>query len=158
MLTKTKELSHTKKVIISAAILCMVLCIGMGNQSGGEAMPAPMQTPAAPTPDVKKTRAEIEESVIKVNTPMPTSKPALTPEPTPESTPMPIPTLTQAPAPIPTSAPTPTPLAAPSTPQPVQAGDMVYVEGFGWLESQGEGTVIYDEMMYENGNKVGNMG
>ncbi len=34
---------------------------------------------------------------------------------------------------------------------------MVYVPGFGWLESQGEGTVIYDDMMYENGNKVGSM-
>lgn len=37
-------------------------------------------------------------------------------------------------------------------------GDMVYVPGFGWLECQGEGTVIYADMMYENGNKVGSMG
>ena len=35
---------------------------------------------------------------------------------------------------------------------------MVYVPGFGWIESQGEGTVTYDENMYENGNKVGIMG
>ena len=35
---------------------------------------------------------------------------------------------------------------------------MVYVPGFGWLESQGEGTVIHDETMHENGNKVGIMG
>ena len=147
-----------KKAIIPAAILCTVLFIGMGNQSDMEATPAPTQTPAAPTPEVKITRAEIEESVISVTTPMPTSKPALIPEPIPESTPTPTPTLTQTPAPIPTSAPTPTPAAVPPTPQPMQSGDMVYVEGFGWLESQGEGTVIYDEMMYENGNKVGSMG
>ena len=48
--------------------------------------------------------------------------------------------------------------SAPAQKATVQAGDMVYVDGFGWLESQGEGTVIYDEMMYENGNKVGSMG
>lgn len=41
--------------------------------------------------------------------------------------------------------------------QSVQAGDMVYVPGFGWFESQGEGTVIHDEIMHENGNKVGIM-
>lgn len=35
---------------------------------------------------------------------------------------------------------------------------MVYVPGFGWLESQGEGTVIYAEDVYENGNKAGIMG
>ena len=33
-----------------------------------------------------------------------------------------------------------------------------YVPGFGWIESQGEGTVTYDENIYENGNKVGIMG
>ena len=45
------------------------------------------------------------------------------------------------------------------TPEPIHvAGDMVYVPGFGWFESQGEGTVTYDENMHENGNKVGIMG
>lgn len=34
----------------------------------------------------------------------------------------------------------------------------VYVPGFGWIESQGEGTIIHDETIYENGNKVGIMG
>lgn len=147
-----------KKAIIPAAILCTVLFIGMGNQPGEEATPALTQTPAAPTPEVKITRAEIEESVISVTTPMPTSKPTLTPDPIPESTPTPVSTFTQTLASIPTPAPTAAPVTAPVTSQPVQSGDMVYVEGFGWLESQGEGTVIYDEMMYENGNKVGSMG
>jgi hypothetical protein len=35
---------------------------------------------------------------------------------------------------------------------------MVYVPGFGLIESQGEGTVTYNEGMRENGNKVGIMG
>ena len=39
-----------------------------------------------------------------------------------------------------------------------QAGDMVYVEGFGWIESQGPNHVEYAEDMYENGNKIGIMG
>lgn len=51
-----------KKAIIPAAILCTVLFIGMGNQSDMEATPAPTQTPAAPTPEVKITRAETARS------------------------------------------------------------------------------------------------
>lgn len=55
--------------------------------------------------------------------------------------------------------PKPTPASAPpkanTTPQ---AGDMVYVPGFGYLECQGPGEVTRSEAMYENGNKVGTMG
>jgi hypothetical protein len=55
--------------------------------------------------------------------------------------------------------PTPEPvIQQPVTNQSVQAGDMVYVPGFGWFESQGEGAVTYNEGMRENGNKVGIMG
>ena len=36
--------------------------------------------------------------------------------------------------------------------------NMVYVPGFGWIESQGPNHVEYAEDMYENGNKIGNMG
>ena len=36
--------------------------------------------------------------------------------------------------------------------------NMVYVEGFGWIESQGPNHVEYAEDMYENGNKIGSMG
>lgn len=61
------------------------------------------------------------------------------------------------PTPAPTPAPTTAPATAPAATQTVQTGDLVYVPGFGWLESQGEGTVTYDENMYENGNKVGIM-
>ena len=34
---------------------------------------------------------------------------------------------------------------------------MVYVEGFGWIESQGPNHAEYAEDMYENGNKIGIM-
>jgi hypothetical protein len=42
-----------------------------------------------------------------------------------------------------------------SEPQP-QDGDG-YLPGFGYIESSGEGTVIHDDTIYENGNKVGIM-
>ena len=59
---------------------------------------------------------------------------------------------------VPETNPTPEPvIQQPVANQSVQAGDMVYVPGFGWIESQGEGTVTYDEIMRENGNKVGIM-
>ena len=34
---------------------------------------------------------------------------------------------------------------------------MVYVEGFGWIPDEGEGSGTYAEDMYENGNKIGIM-
>ena len=36
--------------------------------------------------------------------------------------------------------------------------NMVYVPGFGWIESQGPNQVTYAADMYENGNKIGIMG
>ena len=39
-----------------------------------------------------------------------------------------------------------------------ELADMVYVPGFGWIESQGPNQVEYAEDMYENGNKIGTMG
>ena len=48
-------------------------------------------------------------------------------------------------------------------PEPAPAPDsapdnMVYVPGFGWIESQGPNHAEYAEDMYENGNKIGIMG
>ncbi|RGE65333.1 DUF6550 family protein [Anaerotruncus colihominis] len=56
---------------------------------------------------------------------------------------------------------------APQTPTPLEpeieaigdnSADMVYVPGFGWIESQGPNQATYAEDMYENGNKIGIMG
>ena len=141
-----------KKVIIPAIILCTLLCIGLGNQSDEEAKPtpAPTFTPPqfkvceVPMPEIEIPETEVEVEVI-ITTPTPA--PALVP--------------VEAPTPIQVSTPTPTSVpmleSAPATQRPMQKGDMVYVPGFGWLESQGEGTVIHAENMYENGNKVGIM-
>ena len=39
-----------------------------------------------------------------------------------------------------------------------ELADMVYVPGFGWIQSEGPNHVEYAEDMYENGNKTGTMG
>ena len=39
-----------------------------------------------------------------------------------------------------------------------ELADMVYVPGFGWIQSEGPNHVEYAEDMYENGNKIGTMG
>lgn len=122
--------SHMKKGILPAAILCTAVCIGL-------------HTPANQTEDA-----------------IPTPEPAHV-EITATPTPVPGPELEEPVVEVIAPEPEPTPESAGQSSvasQTVQAGDMVYVPGFGWLESQGEGTVTYDETMRENGNKVGVMG
>lgn len=50
---------------------------------------------------------------------------------------------------------------APAENQTPKTGDtkdgMVYVEGFGWITDEGEGSGTYADDMYENGNKIGIM-
>ena len=49
-----------------------------------------------------------------------------------------------------------------SAPEPIandnELADMVYVPGFGWIQSEGPNHVEYAEDMYENSNKIGTMG
>lgn len=122
-----------KKAIIPTAILCTAICIGIHAQPNKAEEIIP--TPEPPQIEVVATPTptpEIEIIVPEIEEPV---IEVIMPEQTPE------PAAQQA-----------------VTTQTVQAGDMVYVPGFGWIESRGEGTVIYDETMRENGNKVGIMG
>ena len=60
---------------------------------------------------------------------------------------------------IPGSAPTEAAAMQPTAETPLATqDDMVYVPGFGWLQSEGPGEWSVSENMYENGNKVGSMG
>lgn len=52
----------------------------------------------------------------------------------------------------------PTPLGPETEASGDSSADMVYVPGFGWIESQGPNQVEYAEDMYENGKKIGIMG
>ncbi len=47
---------------------------------------------------------------------------------------------------------------AESAPEVAAKEYMVYVPGFGWIQSEGPNHVEYAEDMYENGNKIGIMG
>ena len=123
-----------KKAIIPTAILCTVICVGLHTQPNKAEEPIP--TPEPPQVEVTAT-PEVETAVEPI-----IIEPKIE-EPTAD---IPEPELMSGPV-----------VQTPSA-QTVQAGDMVYVTGFGWFESQGEGTVTHDENMHENGNKVGVMG
>ena len=147
-----------KKNIISAIAIGLILCAAAWPQLE----PSVEETPTEPTQptvtatqtdtpelpeeaepltaegkdDAPKTEA-IHDIVIEQKT-TPAEEPAVS-EKQPE------------PKPTPASAP-------PKTNATPQAGDLVYVPGFGYLECQGPGEVTRSEAMYENGNKVGTMG
>lgn len=157
-----------KKFIIAVVIaVCLALCAAVWPQGKVvEEIPKPTQATAVNTPEVPavvpKEENEILPQTEKENPEPP--QPELSPEtaPEPEANPTATPVVPEVkvqptPEPNPTAEPTPEPSSA-QVVADLQLGEMVYVPGFGWLESQGEGTVIHDDMMYENGNKVGVMG
>ena len=56
------------------------------------------------------------------------------------------------------SAPVPAATPAPVSTPAVNAGGQIYVPGFGWVQSSGANSEGNIGDMYENGNKVGEMG
>ncbi len=153
-----------KKRIITAAAFaaCLALCAAVWPQNE----PA-VETPALPTPpaviaalpevpeipEIKKIIMP-EEEKADVTQPEPIHKATTEPEPTPTQTSL----VSEAQATpeqnaTPPQEPEPAPASPDSTP-----GDMVYVPGFAWIESQGPNVCEYAEDMYENGNKIGSMG
>lgn len=155
-----------KKFIIAVIIaVCLALCAAVWPQCEVvEETPKPTQTTVVNTPEMPVADPKEENEVLpqteKENTepqqPVPPTETVPEPEATPTETPI-VPKVQPTLEPNPTVEPTPEPTPAQTAIDP-QPSDMVYVPGFGWLESQGEGTVIHDDMMYENGNKVGIMG
>ena len=160
-----------KKFIMTTVIAaCIALCAAVWPQSK-----VVKETPIPPpTPAVCATEAAVAELKTEVQT-TPTSEkeketvpPATAPleiSDEPELAPGEIPTAHQehpTPEPEMASEATPKPVPDPThklpTAQPMQSGDMVYVEGFGWIESQGPNYIEYAADMYENGNKIGSMG
>lgn len=155
-----------KLIIVTVFIVCLALCAAVWPQTGTvEKTPTPLQVTAvsAPEPTVENIAAGAETTPPteeeKIEIPQPQAEPICEVISKPESVSEGIPATTEVqPTPAPVSAPTPVPTPTSSrTVTDPKPGDMVYVPGFGWLECQGEGTVIYDDMMYENGNKVGSM-
>lgn len=160
-----------KFIMMTVITACLALCAAVWPQvEVVEKTPTPAPTPAvsAPEPPVseRKTKVEAAPQPEKEKAEIPKqepchevisepeiapTEPVTAPEPVLESMPEPIPAPEITPAPE--ATPEPTPTAIDSHP-----GDMVYVPGFGWLESQGPNHVEYAEDMYENGNKIGIMG
>lgn len=145
-------------------IVCLALCAAAWPQ--GEVVGEthkPMPATAVNTPEAPVTAAKEEAEVLthtEKENPIFMQLELLSgtvpePGPVPAETPI-APEVQPIPEPKPASEPVPDSVPA----QPVidpQPSNMFYVPGLGWLESQGEGTVIYDDMMYENGNNVGIM-
>lgn len=121
-------------------------------------VPAPSQTPAItapqatlsePTEPTPLLTTEMEEVVGTI------VEPVLEEVDEQPSTPTPAPTAENQAEPAPE---TPTPLEPEIEAIGDNSADMVYVPGFGWIESQGPNQATYAEDMYENGNKIGIMG
>ena len=151
-----------KRIITVAAFAaCLALCAAVWpqNEPAGE-------TPALPTPAaVIATQPEVPE--------IPKTEEVVSPEE--EKSKAPLPELVEeadialepSPAQTPPASEVPVPpkqdVTPPQQPEPAPAPDsapdnMVYVPGFGWIESQGPNHAEYAEDMYENGNKIGIMG
>ena len=153
-----------RKRIITVAVVaaCLALCAAVWPQKQpvGET-PAP-STPAAViatqpevpkmpemkeviTPEEEKSEATLQELVEEADIVLVPS-PAQTPPPSE----VPVPPEQNA---TPQQEPEPASASHEST-----SDNMVYVPGFGWIESQGPNHAEYAEDMYENGNKIGIMG
>lgn len=160
------------RIIVTAAITaCLALCAAVWPQAETvEETPTPSETTAVTAS--QPTLPEPEELILpaiteKQESEMPETKSA--PETTTEELPVPAPEIEDEPvaeqksAPPTQTDPTPVhPTQSESAPEPITndngLADMVYVPGFGWIESQGSNQVEYAEDMYENGNKIGIMG
>ena len=154
-----REESKMKKNIISAIAIGLILCAAAWPQ-----LELSMEeTPTEPTPptvtatqtDTPELSAEAEPltTAAEENDAAPQTEAVHDIVIEQEKTPAEVPTISEKqpePKPTPTSAP-------PQTSTTPQAGDMVYVPGFGYLECQDPGEVTRSEAMYENGNKVGTM-
>ena len=147
-----------KKRIVTAAAFaaCLALCVAVWPQNEPIKETPEVPSPAAVTaahPEVPEM-TEIEESIISEKETVDVAElaQAETAAPTPE----PIQTSTP-PQKGKTAEPKQESEVAPASPN-TAPDNMVYVPGFGWLESQGPNHVEYAEDMYENGNKIGSMG
>lgn len=164
MFVSQEEMTVKKQIAIATAITAsLALWAAVSPQTAVvKETPAPSPMPAAAAPRTPLTEPK-EPEASRTTELEPAEKmiaePVLeeTVEEPPASAPKPTAGNQDTPAPEPTDTPEPEP-----TPEPEAADssseNMVYVPGFGWIESQGPNQVTYAEDMYENGNKIGIMG
>ena len=147
-----------KKRIATAAVFaaCLALCAAVWpqNEISGKTPPPPtLPAVTAAQPEVPK-RQKIEEIIMPEEEKTEATEPEQAEEvaPAPEPTPVHISPVEET-----IDIPEQGPEASPTSPDN-SLDNMVYVPGFGWLESQGPNHCEYAEDMYENGNKIGIMG
>ena len=161
-----------RRFIVTTAITAwLALCAAVWTQTEKvEKTPTPSETANVTTP--RPTLPEPEELILpeiteKQELGMPEAESAQ--ETTTEELPVPVPEIEkqfeaeQKTAPPMQTEPAPVhPTQSESAPEPIandnELADMVYVPGFGWIQSEGPNHVEYAEDMYENGNKIGIMG
>ena len=151
-----------KRIITVAAFAaCLALCAAVWPQKQPVGETPALSTPAAViatqpevpkmpemkeviTPEEEKSEATLPELVEEAD---------IAPEPSPAQTPSAseVPVLPEQDVTAP-QEPEPAPASPNSAPD-----NMVYVPGFGWIESQGPTHAEYAEDMHENGNKIGIM-
>ena len=149
------------KRLITAVIIatCLALCAAVWPQIATvEETPMPTPAPAVTAPEAPaagiKFEAEIDPPTEKEKDETPQPEPPHEPNES-EAEPVEAPAAPEVqPMPEPKPAHEHTPA---QTVADLRPGDMVYVEGFGWIESQGPNHAEYAEDMYENGNKIGIM-
>ena len=160
-------------IVTTAITACLALCAAVWPQTEKvEKPPTPSETANVTTP--RPTLPEPEELILpaiteKQESGMPEAESAQ--ETTTEELPVPAPEIEDEPMTEQKSAPPtqtdpipvqPTQPEPKSAPEPIandnELADMVYVPGFGWIQSEGPNHVEYAEDMYENGNKIGIMG
>ena len=144
------------ETVLAASALCWAF---WGSTVKVDTVPAPAAESAVSAPCAPQTQPTEPINKIDISEPVTESEtipvagsiasPASPKQKCPQETPMVVPTSTLAEEPI---AKSPTEEA----PQPHDG--MIYVPGFGWLQSEGPGEWSVSENMYENGNKVGLMG
>ena len=158
-------------IVTTAITACLALCAAVWPQTEKvEKTPAPSKTANVTTP--RPTLPEPEELILpaiteKQESGMPEAESA--PEVAAKELPTPAPEIEDEAETEQKSAPPTQTESAPvhptqseSAPEPIandnELADMVYVPGFGWIQSEGPNHVEYAEDMYENGNKNGTMG
>ena len=158
-------------IVTTAITACLALCAAVWPQTEkGEKPPTPSETAAVTT--LQPTLPEPDELILQVITEKQESgvlKAESAPEVAAKELPIPTPEIEkqfeaeQKSAPPMQTEPAPVhPTQSESAPEPIandnELADMVYVPGFGWIQSEGPNHVEYAEDMYENGNKIGIMG
>ena len=148
-----------KLIIVTMIAACVALCAAVWPHGNAvEETPAPAAETAVNAKEA--TVAEIATLAEKEKGTIPRQESPQEEQPEPETGPIEIPTASEL---RPSTGQTPTKNSMPEqtptqAPKELQAGDKVYVAGFGWVEYEGPNHCEDGTDIYENGNKIGIMG